>query len=231
MNLQDVAVRVNKGATVAELQPVDVVETVTPPTKEERKRECISELIHGTDYRLSAADKEKLSGLLKEFSDTLSVDEYDMGQTGVIEHHIDTGQHPPIRQALHRHPSPHLQSIHEQTELMMKQKIIEPSVSGWTSNVVLVRKGNTLAADLKLKPFKSRLFHKRAGFLGHIVSKDGIETDPEKIEAVATWPVPECARDLRSVIGLCSYYRRFVRGFAKVADPHHALTSKYARFE
>ena len=100
MNFRDVAVRLNKGATVAELQPVDVVETVTPPTKEERQQECISELIRGMDYRLSAEDKEKLRGLLKKFSDTLSVDEYHMGQTGVIEHHIDTGQHPPILQAL-----------------------------------------------------------------------------------------------------------------------------------
>ena len=140
MNLRDVAVRLHKGATVAELQPVDVVETVTLPTKEERQQQRISELIRGTDYRLSAVDKEKLSGLLKEFSDILSVDEYDMGQTGVIEHHIDTGQHPPIRQALRRHPPPHLQAIREQTELMMKQKTIEPSVSGWTSNVILVRK-------------------------------------------------------------------------------------------
>ena len=63
-----------------------------------------------------------------------------MGQTGVIEHHIDPGQHPPIPQALHRHLPPHSQAIREQTELMMKEKIIEPSVSEWTSYVVLVRK-------------------------------------------------------------------------------------------
>ena len=101
MNLRDVTLRLNKGTTVAELPSVDFVKTVTSPTKEERQQECISELIRGTDYRLSAVDKEKLSGLLKEFSDTLSVDEYYMGQTGVIEHRIDTGKHPPIRQALH----------------------------------------------------------------------------------------------------------------------------------
>ena len=65
-----------------------------------------------------------------------------MGQTGVIEHNIDNEQHPPIRQALRRHPPPHLQAIREQTELMLKQKIIEPSVSGWTLNVVLVRRND-----------------------------------------------------------------------------------------
>ena len=59
MNLRDVEVRL-KGATVVEFQPVDVVETVTPPTKEERQQECISELIRGTDYRLPLAAKEKL---------------------------------------------------------------------------------------------------------------------------------------------------------------------------
>ena len=53
MNLLDVAVRLHKGAMLAELLPVDVVETATPPTKEERQRESISELIRGADYRLS----------------------------------------------------------------------------------------------------------------------------------------------------------------------------------
>ena len=47
------------------------------------------------------------------------------------------------------------------------------------------------AADLKLKPSKCRLFQRRVEFLGHIVSEDGIEVDPEKIEGVATWPIPE----------------------------------------
>ena len=87
------------------------------------------------------------------------------------------------------------------------------------------------AAGLKLKLSKCRLFQRMIGFLGHIVSEDGIETDPEKIEAVANWPIPECVRDLRSFIGLCSYYCRFVRGFAKVDASLHSLTGKYARFD
>ena len=60
-------------------------------------------------------------------------------------------------------------------------------------------------AGLNLKPSRCRLFQKRVSFLGHIVSEEGIETDSEKVEAVATWPVPECVRDLRSFISLCSY--------------------------
>ena len=43
------------------------------------------------------------------------------------------------------------------------------------------------ASGLKLKPSKCKLFQRRVGFLGHIVSEHGIETDPEKIEVVATY--------------------------------------------
>ena len=96
MIVRDVAVRLHKGETVAELQPADVVKTATSPRKEEWQQECIRELIQTTDCRLSTADKDKLNSLLKDFRNILSVDEYDMGQTGIIEHHIDTGQHPSI---------------------------------------------------------------------------------------------------------------------------------------
>ena len=87
------------------------------------------------------------------------------------------------------------------------------------------------AAGLKWKPPKCRQFQRRVEFLGHIVSEDGKEADPEKVEAVATWPVLECVHDLRSFIGLCSYYRHFVKGFAKIAALLHALTGKSARFQ
>ena len=63
-----------------------------------------------------------------------------MDQTGITKHHIDTGDHPSIRQSLRRHPPPHLQAIKEQTDLMLQQGIIEPAIRWWTWNVVLVRK-------------------------------------------------------------------------------------------
>ena len=81
-------------------------------------------------------------------------------------------------------------------------------------------------AGLKLKPRKCQLFQKEVEYLGHIVSASGIKTDPKKIQAVRDWPEPNNVTELRSFIGLCSYYRRFILGFADIAKPLHRLTSK-----
>jgi len=75
---------------------------------------------------------------------------------------------------------------------------------------------------LKLKLIKCRLLQKHVAFLGHMVSEDGVSTDAEKVRAITDWPTPENLRDVRSFVGLWSYYRRFVEGFAKISVPVHA---------
>ena len=79
-------------------------------------------------------------------------------------------------------------------------------------------------AGLKLKPKKCELFSKSVSFLGHIISDDGVATEPEKIKAVQDWPVPIDQTEVRSFLGLCGYYRRFIKGYAEIAKPMHTLT-------
>ena len=81
-------------------------------------------------------------------------------------------------------------------------------------------------AGLKVKPSKCHLLRRSVQYLGHILSACGVETDPEKIRCIADWPVPTCSKELKQFLGLSSYYRRFVKGFAQLASPLYALANK-----
>ena len=73
------------------------------------------------------------------------------------------------------------------------------------------------AAGLKLKPSKCDLFKQQINYLGHVLSKEGVSTDPEKIKAVTEWPLPTTVTEVRSFLGFVSYYSRFIPNFSKVA--------------
>ena len=60
-------------------------------------------------------------------------------------------------------------------------------------------------------------------FLGHVLSKDGISPNPEKVSKVRDWPVPKTAKEVHSFLGLVSYYHPFLLQFAKWANPLHDL--------
>ena len=67
-------------------------------------------------------------------------------------------------------------------------------------------------------------------FLGHVVSKDGIQVDTKKIEGIIVWLRPTTVTEVRSFLSLISYYRRFVKDFSKVPVPLARLTQKNVKF-
>ena len=83
---------------------------------------------------------------------------------------------------------------------------------------------------LKIKPAKCALFRTEIQFLGHLVTASGVQPLPDKIQAIKDWSTPRCLRDVRAFYGLIGYYRRFIAGFATVAEPLTRLTRKGTKF-
>ncbi len=67
-------------------------------------------------------------------------------------------------------------------------------------------------------------------YLGHVVSSQGLLPDKKNLDKVRSWPSPRTVTEVRAFVGLCSYYRRFIRNFAVEAAPLRALTQKGAVF-
>ena len=318
--------------------------------------EYLMDLYQRSTSHLSKEQAGTVRELLLEFQGTFSKGPHDLGHTSVVQHTIDTGDAPPIRQPPRRLPFAKREEAFKAISEMREQGIIEPSASPWASPVVLVKKkdgstrfcvdyrklntvtrkdsyplpriedildtlsgstwfstldlasgywqvevdpsdrektaftaGNGLwqyrvmpfglcnapatferlmegvlgetaspvylddiithansfeaavedlrrvftrlrAANLKLKPKKCMLLQRQVSFLGHVVSGSGVATDPEKVDAVKTWPTPRNVKEIRSFLGLCTYYRRFVPSFADLARPLHQLTEKARPF-
>ena len=84
--------------------------------------------------------------------------------------------------------------------------------------------------NLKLKPVKCRFFCKAVEYLGYRITNAGLETSKRHVDAVKQFPQPTDVKGVRRFLGLASYYRRFVRSFAKLAQPLHVLTRKDVAF-
>ena len=84
--------------------------------------------------------------------------------------------------------------------------------------------------NLKINPTKYEFFGTRVPFLGHIISMNGLETDPDKIAAVKKFPIPTNPTEVKSFLGLCSYYRRYVQNFAEILRPLHKASEVTTNF-
>ena len=85
-------------------------------------------------------------------------------------------------------------------------------------------------ANLKIKPSKCALFQTEVSFLGHIVNESGIKCDPTKVQKVQEWPVPSNVTELKQILGLVGYYRRFIPECSTITAPLTRLLKKNTKF-
>ena len=84
--------------------------------------------------------------------------------------------------------------------------------------------GRIEEANLKLSPSKCTLFQSSILFLGHIISKDRIESHPAQIAIVSSYPVPKMVKQVRAFLGITVFNRKCLSNFGKIAQPLYTFT-------
>ena len=84
--------------------------------------------------------------------------------------------------------------------------------------------------NFTLQPEKCHFGVKEVNYLGHIISKNGVMVDSSKTDVVKKYPAPRNPHEIRQFLGLCNYYRRFVKDYAKIAVPLNNLLQKDKEF-
>ena len=86
-------------------------------------------------------------------------------------------------------------------------------------------------ADLKLKESKCDFFKREIHYLGHLISVDGIQPLPEKLESIHNMPKPRSPKEIKQFLGLTGYYRKFVPRFSDMARPLTKLLAHDCEFK
>ena len=87
------------------------------------------------------------------------------------------------------------------------------------------------SSGLKLKARKCSLFRPEVTFLGHVVNGEGLKPNPDNVSKLVNWPRPQKVSEVRGLVGLGSYYRRFIKNYSQIVQPLVALTRKDVPFE
>ena len=86
-------------------------------------------------------------------------------------------------------------------------------------------------AGLKLSPSKCYFAKQKLTYLGHIISKEGIQTDNKKVEKVKNLKSPKDQKGVKSLLGLTNYYKKFIKDYSNICAPFFQLLQKNTKFE
>ena len=179
---------------------------------------------------LDEADAVQLQSLIKDYANVFAMDHLELGRTELVQHVVVTGRRIPIKQPPRRIPFSLRPKVETLVVYLDDILVMGRSFAKRLSNLQEVF--NRLRdANLCLKPKKCHFVKREVLYLGYVVSESGISADKSKVEAVEKFPVPTSVKQVRSFVGLTSYYRRFIPGFSKIAGPLFALTKKDSLFE
>ncbi|GMF23975.1 unnamed protein product [Phytophthora fragariaefolia] len=155
-----------------------------------------------SESKLGGQTEELFSDLLSSFKDVFVETSMKPGRTDLLEFSIGTRDSAPINEDFH-------------TNLIRLKQVLE-------------RFG---AAGLKLKMKKCKWGRDQVAFLGHIVTPSGILPNPEKVKAVMDVQRPHDLHTVRAFLGLTSYFRRYITGYAAISAPIERLKAKGVPFE
>ncbi|CAC5392027.1 unnamed protein product [Mytilus coruscus] len=163
-----------------------------------------------------------MTGLVSKRRSIFSKGPTDIGLTYLMEHEIQLPEDKPFSQPYKRIPPALFDEVREHEREMLDAGCIRESNSSQLESIFSRLKHH----GLKLKGNNCEFFKKEIKYFEVIVSADGIKTDLEKITAVRNWPAKESIKDLHRFIGFTSYYRKFIKDYAKIAKPLNDLFSR-----
>ncbi|GKE10580.1 putative reverse transcriptase domain-containing protein [Tanacetum coccineum] len=141
----------------------------------------------------------------------------------------------PVARAPYRLALSELKELSDQLKELLEKGFIRLSSSPWGSfrmcidyhelNKLTVKNRYPL---LRIDDIFDQL---QVQFLGHVIDSKGIHVDPSKIKAIKNWNAPITPTEVRQILGLAGYYRRFIEGFSLIAKPLTKLTQKNKNYE